>query len=152
MGISVRIALPKSARIYDVANAAASLMGCHRRNIEYTLCSSTLTRITFYGPNGSLVDGEDEHMLSFHNENEYLPSHNLLTVPSTPFWIAVGKGLAKFFGGLVDFNDSDTIAYDYEVAERNNLITNDADFDVFYARLNLIKPLNSDDIGLSQSS
>lgn len=46
--------------------------------------------------------------------------YRLISCGSTGFWIAVGKGLVKFFGGEVDYNDCDSIDVDFKVKKKIN--------------------------------
>ncbi len=42
------------------------------------------------------------------------PGPSIMLLPrSTSFWLSVGKGLIDFFGGKMDYNDSDDIEINY---------------------------------------
>jgi hypothetical protein len=56
--------------------------------------------------NGKLVDGDDRHSCYFHHCARFKGKlYNTVSCTATPFWCAICKGLVKFFGGFVMYND-----------------------------------------------
>lgn len=56
--------------------------------------------------NGNMIDGEQAHFVSYFFECKD-GKYRYLYPKATPFWIAIGKGLCKFFGGKIDYHDCD---------------------------------------------
>lgn len=53
-----------------------------------------------------MVDGTDVHHFSVYSESdEYIGLSRLIITASTPFWIAVGRRLIRFFGGALLYSD-----------------------------------------------
>lgn len=170
MGVDLRLYLPPTARIEDVATVAAILMGCEysyrkpfdaaregsrvvelaKKAVVYEQSSvyPAMNVITFNAPKGkTLIDGITSHFGYWHWEPDRAPfGYRHLSLKSTAFWIAVAKGVADFFGGMVDFDDCDETAIDYIVPEQNNW---HSDGDAFYdynERICNVQPLTIADL------
>jgi hypothetical protein len=68
----------------------------------------------------------------------------LMMPPSTPFWIAVGKGLCKFFGGRIDYNDCDSTDWDrvYRRPRKNNSPGDGEEWNDFQQAMFDLKPVS----------
>lgn len=68
---------------------------------------STMSDIVLHARGeGTLVDGESGHFAHLHYcSRRDGRIYNCFAPKSTPFWCAVAVGLAKWFGGTVEFND-----------------------------------------------
>lgn len=129
MGVNTKIRLPHDVQVGDVARVAGILAGLPYEMYDYieygkvkcrwvkvplasvTTCNGTPTMCNVV-LNAPTIDGEDSHHSYYHFEDTDVRSSRegrLFSPSSTPFWIAVGVGLAKFFGGTVDFNDCDEV-------------------------------------------
>jgi hypothetical protein len=134
MGVDAHIYLPADVRVRDVAEVMGVLAGLpfskrHHSNskswgvevkgAEAIPCAHvpTMCTINLTSPKGKrFVDGEEVHFCYYHFEPSGMKpgqSARLLTIRSTPFWLAIGVELVKFFGGRIDFNDSDTKSTDF---------------------------------------
>jgi hypothetical protein len=118
MGCDTYIKLPPDARVRDVAKVMAALAGykktktdlshgiCWATEVEgFTVsnCSFPVGMVTIHLDLPTL-DGEEHHMCWYHFEGDEKGNHTLVAT-STPFWVALGLKLIKFFGGTVDYND-----------------------------------------------
>jgi hypothetical protein len=131
MGVDAYIYLPKDVRVHDVAKVAGILAGIkpewehsdsmhsfndakwaevHKADAKGIECLPSCADIRFEAKKGELlVDGEFSHFCMFHYEISGRYSNYVLLSPrSTAFWIGIGIGLCKFFGGAMDFNDCDS--------------------------------------------
>jgi hypothetical protein len=82
-----------------------------------------------------------------YDANYFFETENgmrLLTGKDNYFWKSIGTGLIKFFGGYIDYTDSDNIEKDLEFEKpRNNNSPNDGDeWDKFQQELLDLKPLS----------
>jgi hypothetical protein len=139
MGVDVRIMVNARARIRDVADVIGILAGKqpYKRDfdgfdgwstevddVEYkpskhmAECAEIMIRSSQEQP---LVDGHKNHWVLWHWEPSEKYHCHVMQPPSTPFWIAVGKGLVDFFGGKLDYNDCDSKDIDYEARGRVRL-------------------------------
>jgi hypothetical protein len=137
MGVDCNIYLPGNVRVQDVAKVVAVLAG--RKVVLETMIGGGLSamvegwrveptsipemaRIAVSGP---LSDAAQKARSDaggcycyFHFECDGADGR-LLSPRSTPFWIAVGRGLVNFFGGAVDYNDCDDGNANYKRLPRN---------------------------------
>jgi len=131
MGVDTRILLPEDVRVGNVAQVIGILAGLPKTwvtsnngsckwikvdgvKVESLENMPATCRIILNIPDhwGRLVDKEQVHHTLFHFEPDMKKGGRLMIPPSTPFWIAVGIGLCKFFGGQIDFNDCDSKGWD----------------------------------------
>jgi hypothetical protein len=67
---------------------------------------------------------------------------------STTFWCAIGKGLVKFFGGKIDYNDCDSKKVDFSkkpFSDRINCPSDGKPWQAFQEKLWNLLPLTSKD-------
>jgi len=102
---------------------------------------------------GDMVDGELNHhaFYSFETSNYKKPGEavRMISVRATPFWIAMGIGLVKFFGGYVDFYDTDAKGKDFEAPYPKDIYNcpeDCKDFDDFQSKKLNLKALTKKDI------
>ena len=125
MSVACDIYLPNDVRLRDVANVMGILAGLPKEKVFLregatfyvkvpgVIAKSTtipeMAEITLETLNDfTLIDDSKNHFCGFHYENEDA-KYVLLITASTPFWIAIGIGLCKFFGGKIDCDDCDNI-------------------------------------------
>ena len=135
MGINTNIYLPHDVRVRDVAEVIGILAGLEvTKSPLHNGCeepwgirvsgatikgNENVPQICDIVLKGELIDGEKEHFAYYHFEvsgfqppNEKRKYSRMVSQRMSPFWIAVGIKLAMFFGGAVDFNDSDDNDFD----------------------------------------
>lgn len=132
MGVDCNIRLPLDVPMDEVGNVMAALAGVpfkveefstggsdkkmlrvarfSKSNLGYRPCehSPGMFDIRLKNENG-LADEEDEHTVYFFHCSTDCPDgkvYNVMSPRSTPFWCAMGKRLAAFFGGVVVFSDA----------------------------------------------
>lgn len=126
MGIDSRIYLPPTVRIDDVADVIGALAGLTPEKSFFgssegwathvpgvrAKATHTASMATIYvdaGNEGTLIDGDRRHYVCYFFESldqDYKPCRYLLP-RSTAFWIAIGRGLIRFFGGSLSYSDVD---------------------------------------------
>jgi hypothetical protein len=110
--------------------------------------------IIITAPEGeTLVDGEESHWVLYHFEPSDKESYMRLVMPrSTPFWIAVGKKLVKFFGGKMDYNDCDEKRVDYRAKKprRVNCPQDGKEWEDFQTEMLNLKPVTVADLKAAQ--
>lgn len=134
MGVNCRIHLPDSCRVDVVANVMGALAGLpvtrhplnspsHPRawsaHVEGAVVSNTNTpsmariMLTATGDR-KLFDGEPLHHTFYHFESSWGQHGGRVMLPrSFAFWIAIGRRLVDFFGGVLDYQDCDDSEMDY---------------------------------------
>lgn len=117
MDLNANILLPHDSYCHDVANVIGVLSGLRivrRTNASYTYLEVPGVEVSqgyfFEGARidirGRLVDRETRHSVTFFFEDSRNPDFSRLLMPkSTPYWLAIGKGLISFFGGILIYND-----------------------------------------------
>ena len=157
MGVDCRIHLPEDVRVGNVTEAIGILAGL----------KPILTSIPSVNVKGATVKGYDSWGLATCANIEIeatpltkMPHHvmyffepeeggRLLCPRSTAFWLAVGQGLVTFFGGRLDFQDSDIAEVgDFSHAKprsRNNP-TNGREWDAFQRALYALPALTKADL------
>jgi len=165
MGLDAYIYLPKDARIRDVAKVMGLLMGlppvwdgvsdARWITVDGTSAEGIkeipeCANIYVEAPKGEkLIDGKRIHFCMFHYElSGKYSNYSLLMPRSTAFWIAVGIGLCKFFGGAIDYNDCDEggINRRFKRPRKNNAPEDGKPWDDFQKELETVKPLTKKDI------
>lgn len=167
MGASTNIRIPKDARIGDVANVIGILSGLplkwggwHQDGwvkvpgastegiVNIAACASIIIKASEERP---LVDESMAHSVMFFfqpSSNECPSTCNLMAPPSTPYWIAVGLKLCKFFGGSVKYNDCESLKAErhFKRVRSNNAPTSGAAWHNFQEEISRIKPLTVKDL------
>lgn len=133
MGVDCKVTLAPGARLQDVAEVIGIAAGLPSRRWELKTGRNEgqflavavdgvsvkgyermpqLAEISLDGP---CVDGETVHGIAYHFEwsGGEVPGCTGLMPRSTPFWCAVMRRVVDFFGGSIDFNDSDETELDY---------------------------------------
>lgn len=156
MGVDCRIYLPPDTRVGDVAKVLGLLAGLPG---ELKPLGGASGGIYLDVPGAQVKSSEPvpecaaihfgDHYVLYHFEGDgpgYNPAGGPASVimlpPSTPFWCGIAKGLVEFFGGVVDFNDSDDSDRDLEV-ERPRPWNNPCDgepWDTFQREMAAVKP------------
>lgn len=127
MGVDTRIYLPDDVRVKDVATVMGIAAGLPFEKIYlkndgwYVECQGVSVGSTSFPEmveieiNGNMVDGENMHHVNYHFEvsDSKRTHYRLLISRSTAFWIMIGKRLVDFFGGELDYSDSDKSEVDY---------------------------------------
>jgi hypothetical protein len=116
MGVDTLIRLPEDARLRDVGDVLGALAGLPVSKMELTGDAwyvrvkgvsirgyDTIPELAAISLHGAMVDGQEEHFVSWHWEPE--EGGRLLMPRATAFWIAIGRGLVRFFGGEIVYND-----------------------------------------------
>lgn len=166
MGVNCNCVVPYRARIKDVAEVIGILAGLRPEESPIAGSSSFFMRVPGVSvetpvkempemahivlkaqPGERLIDGETEHFTSYHFESD--SGDGFLMLPrSTPFWIAVMRGVVKFFGGYLFYDDcGDMEEPDFMALEKTDIhATNDAEWDAFQRRKFNLKPLTKGDL------
>ncbi len=113
MSVNSRIFLSSDVRSLDVAKAVAVLAGLPPSSTEHGLTVRGLEpeplapgAAVAFRLKGAMVDGSTEHRFCVYYESSDVPGHDReISVVSTPFWLAVGKRLIRFFGGALLYAD-----------------------------------------------
>jgi hypothetical protein len=145
MGVDCKIYLPYNVRLSEVAKVIGILAGqkivekedkAHNfkyfevEGVSIEPCGKgleTCANIFVEGLTGAAAtarnDNGDNAFVMFHFEpsNPTPETARLLMPRATAFWIAIGIGLVKFFGGEIDFNDCDSKETDFQVKVKSNL-------------------------------
>lgn len=122
MSVNTQIYLPHDVEVHDVANVIALASGLTyvlrpTRNSNQTVVYIPRMSVTMSSGNfpmakikvvGQLADGQNSHEVYYHFEDCEFPEYSRLLMPvSSPYWLAIGKRLIDFFGGLLIFDDCD---------------------------------------------
>lgn len=166
MGVDCRILLPADVRVKDVAMVMGILAGLPKEQMPLDggkwFVRVNGAKANGYGPgaalpgcaeitlSGKMVDRLKVHEVMYHFEAEH--GVRLLMPSSTPFWLAVGRGLVDFFGGDVDYNDWDDRDVDYhkEKPRQWNDSEEDAEWFAFQQAMFDVKPLTKADLKAMQ--
>lgn len=156
MGVDCKIYLPSRVNVRDVATVIAILLGNKVRKeplgsdgwhvqvdgVKVEPCSGTLAECCQIKVN---CDGEERWFL-YHFEFGREGKRGIMP-RSTARNIALCKGLADFFGGIVDFSDCDDREADYYVEEKFDI--HGEDNEAFYrkqSRMLEVHPLSKSEI------
>lgn len=170
MGVDVRLWLPADCRVKDVAIVAAALVGIrlHRKAlpgggwyadavndkaITAKACGSPLIpemcSVIIKPEKGQMLIGRlYDGPVSFNYHFESTCGERYVSMRSYPEHIALMVGIAKFFGGRVDFNDCDD--NDANVRFRKHGPNDPEDGDAWHRQQNRIlavKPIDDKEIG-----
>lgn len=173
MGVDVICRLPADVHVKDASEVIGILAGLplkenhfEGKNGREGWCSQTVPGVVVKGnPNsptlgdifikGDLIDGETSHY-SFWNFEGYEGTRSF-SPKSTPFWIAICKGLVDFFGGELIYNDCSTSLCDYRKSSRySNSIEGyrfdhgDDLYESMLERKRTLKPLTLDNLKEAQ--
>lgn len=158
MGVDCRISLPGAVRVKDVATfigisaglpvTAIILPGggtyAKVKGIEVLPCGQSLPECCYIEWTDLCGEGRQ---IMYHFEGDD-GAERIILGRSTPFWIAMGRRLVKFFGGGVDYNDCDSEDCDYHQVPANDLTRRNDDtvWQAFQNRLLKVKPLSPAEI------
>lgn len=162
MGVSCNLYLRDDVRIDDVSTVMGILAGLPVEEVELrgasggsyasVFCArpkpSNSPEMVIIELEGNLIDGQAGHFCFFHYEHEKQARYRLLSMASTPFWCAIAKELVEFFGGYVDYKDTDNVKVDFKAAgkfKKNNPVE-DAEWQAFQNAILKIKPLTKKDL------
>lgn len=136
MGVGCRILLPGNVRIRDVCSVIAVAVG-FEPSVEPLTKTGVSTRVkgvtakasTDTMPDFLTVQFDNRHCYFSYEPTDVNPGGRTLNPKSTAFWCLVGQRLVDVFGGKVDYNDCDDIAFDYVKRNRSNAMNcpNDGD-------------------------
>ena len=169
MGTDCKIYLPSNVQVDYVASAIGVLSGLKPKKkyfdkqhdgwavdvpgvgVENTTTSVSMVNIMISHPNMSmpLVDGEYSHHVRYFFEGtdpDGKPCRTLMP-RSTAYWISIGRGLLKLFGGKIDYNDCDDIEINEKLPPWKHSSAEDGE--PWYAlqnRILNIKPLTEKDL------
>lgn len=160
MGVSTHIMLPNDVRIRDVANVIGILAGLPVETVyikESNTPYAKVDGVKFESSNsfpemvviilkGKMIDREEHHHIYYHFENA--GEGVLLNPPSTEFWIAIGTGLCKFFGGKIDYSDCDEGKWNktFKKPRKSNSPERDEPWRKFEKAILDLKPLTIEDL------
>lgn len=164
MGCDTRIFLPIDVRIENVSTVMGILAGLKPKkrqiseNNTITVCEgvkiehcgvgslAACANIFLDHPYTNLIDGELSHyVMYFFEGSDDDPNCRMMCPPSTDFWISVGRGLCKFFGGKIDYNDCDSIDIDESFPKpRHSNRPDDAEWQQFHDAIYDLKPVSLD--------
>lgn len=158
MGVGCQLTIPAPARIRDVADVIAGLLGfpvykiplgndgyaARVDGIQFLSydnmpeCSRIITPMPI-GP-------WDVYETLYHYEWDELGNHGIMP-RSRPINIALCIALCDFFGGRIDFNDCDDSDCDYRQPAREDIhATNGQPWNAFQDRILAVRPLTKEDI------
>lgn len=150
MGVNVKAQFSAGTRVRDVATVAAILLGAtpekrmfscgdgygaHARGVKIKTNEHVPTMVEIVitlnpeNPLGAEIIKSDgnangEYWLTYHFESG--PMGEPLIMPkSTAAKIALSKALIKFFGGTIDFNDSDSSELDFRSPRKKDISASD---------------------------
>jgi len=175
MGVTIQCSLPADVNIEDGAEVIAILAGLPLETIttgptafdnQTFSCekvkgvriepgtpkdSNIFLPLAVITLSGEMIDGSDIHHVYWHFEG--LNGTKSINPESTPFWIAICKGLVDFFGGEMIYRDYTTSLCDYKQPSRHSNQTEARNIDVsndlyeqMAERKRNLKPITIDDI------
>lgn len=161
MGVDCSIHLPDTARFRDVAQVIGILLGQPFRQIK--IGGSDGIHVEVDGVETSsgasiecaeinIPDKQRWFYYHFEFSGPSYQEHDThcgrgLLVRSCADNIALGVALVKFFGGFVDFNDSDEHDYDFAWPEQSDIRANNGEaWNSYHRRMLALKPLTKKDI------
>lgn len=129
MGIDTVISLPANVRVRDVASVLGRLLGCKAKQVRLNAGTSytEVSGVTVNQSAAGLESCADIECVNVSATRRFLyhfegpggrRSIILHGQSNRNMWLA--QRLVDFFGGKVDFNDSDRIEVDYEVADKSD--------------------------------
>lgn len=159
MGVDCSLTLPNRARVRDVADVMGMLLGCRSElhpltdNAIYNTVEGVAIEkyqtdalaqccyITINPPGGRRWE------VMYHFEWDRNGGGRGIILRSRAEYLALLVGLAKFFGGIMDYMDSDEVSNDFEAPE-NSLIgaTNGQEWDDWQRAMHAVQPLTKADI------
>ena len=163
MGISCNIFIPKNCLMRDVANCIGIFAGCKTskvyisNNLYYVKVDDLKIRPQLgnvHSPMFAIYTNVvaccgHNHFAYYFHESFVDPNYFLLTAGDCDFWKVVGKKLVTFFGGYVDYYDSDDNTCDFKVkAKPNNVVRpiTGRPWEIFQEKLLKLKPITIEEI------
>lgn len=138
MGVNTLIYIPNDVWLIDLSEVIGILLGIKPEKSQLTKDAWSV-KVKGVSVSGSanvaecawikikqskkLITGNEAISLFYHYECSNDPNYRLIMPRSRPAWIALGLRLIQFFGGLIDFDDSDDIEIDrgyFKPRGRNN--------------------------------
>jgi hypothetical protein len=162
MGVDMRVRLPNNVRVRNVAEVMGAYAGCtpvksffrgdskggwHASVPGAKVTTTSLPEMAQITIDCPMVDGQTSHFCFYHFEPES-GSGRLMLPRSTAFWIALMTKVVDFFGGELDYNDSDDSECDYSVPEKTVDENSPQDGEAWYNfqnRVLNIKPLTKEE-------
>ena len=169
MGVNVQCSLPANVGISDASEVIGILAGLpvetifvsggkYKEDWSYDTVPGVTIKGNVTSPTmadisikGDLIDGEKLHYYYWHFEGSN--GSRSFSPKSTPFWIAICKGLVEFFGGELVYNDCSDSICDYRKVSRYSNDSEGFRFDDgedlytnMQERKRRIKPLTLDDL------
>lgn len=170
MGVNVRCRLPGGIRLGNVAQVAAALLGHEKihepisgapssifarvKGHSKKCCGDNLPECAYIvldtrvdNPVAKSInksDGDSYHLM-YHFEGDHLGP--LMLPACTGAKIALCVGLVDFFGGEVDFCDSDDSDVDYEVERRSDIHATDGEeWNHLNNRILAVEPITAEEL------
>jgi hypothetical protein len=154
MGTDCKITFPGDVRADDAAKVIGILLGCEKHwtesgnarwvDVDNAKVGHTsmpkCAEITAEGPMGTV-------RALWHFEFGEGASRGMLPT-SRPTWIAIARRMVEFFGGKVDYQDTDAVEVNYS-AKKPRKVNNPSDdkaWDDFHNELWQLKPLTKAEI------
>lgn len=167
MGVDVRLMIPAPARIRDVADVLAALLGCPVVRQDHghggSWSANCWGDVAFYRSENAddLIQPEcvwininapdDPRSFLYFFEWDAMGNHGLFP-RSTASNIALCVAICDFFGGTVDFNDCDDVEVDYRQPVREDIHPHGGmPWENFQNRKLAIQPLTVADVVRYQS-
>ena len=142
MGVDCKIHIPSTARINDVVAVMSKLL---RADVKATPNRSMPECADIDWACGDGVR-ESGHVL-WHWEPSSFPGHHLMMPRSTPEWIAIGFGVIRFFGGMIDCDDCDECYVDeYFVSQHGNTANDGEPYDLLQRLIEEVEPLSKSNV------
>ena len=162
MGCCTQISLPADVRVNDAAKVIGALVGFpkYKKHFQGSACCvamvdgyeisncENLPEMVSINLILETLDGQEGHYCFYHFEGNQNGERSICP-PSTPFWIAVGLRLVKFFGGSIKFKDyteSPSIDVVYNKPRKTNFVEDGQEWDDFQQDILDIEPISKEDI------
>jgi len=161
MGVDCRVTLPPNVRLGHLRKVIGAVCGCPKTDAKLDKTGGVYARvdgvraITTTVPemvtiiiDRQTVDGQTGHHVNYHFESDEGGGTHAMLPPSTAFWIAVMRRVVTFFGGRLDYNDSDETDWDYEVpfkSDAENCPQNGEKWNDLNRRILAIEPITEEE-------
>lgn len=152
MGVDIRLTLPANVRVRDAANVVSKLVG-----YESTVTGDSGDEAIRFSDGDVHVDGMLDNVtmarLRWEGGTMYWffegeDGQRRVKAESTPLYCAIAKRLVDFFGGKVEYHDTDDRSY--YAAPANHRVMNSPDYGVawsaFIRRIHDVRPLTVDEV------
>jgi hypothetical protein len=159
MGVDTIIRLPENVEINHVADVIGILAGLKAEKKNFQRSEGWYVEvdgvnilgrpsipdgpeITFKSP----LDGENHSVSYWYEDSE---GGRMLSPHSTAFWIAIGRGLVKFFGGTLVYKDTGNMKPNFRGRPKSDALNRPQDgkpWQNLQQRLLDLKPLTQKDL------